>query len=165
MSDLSDILGDVIGFLDDIFLSLEKNGIDFFDYETDSKGNDISKYSLGSIAYCVKDLDEYERLKKELNNLGESLIKISTEERKQTNFKLDSPIIYFEKNISVVDLVYSKMNNYDRDGFRSACFIVDDDLNEFIKKHSKIKFDIDNISLGIKIEYTNFDVCFYKKQI
>ncbi len=129
MIELDNILGESSEFLDAIFKNLAIYGID------------VSKFELDHICYRVATKNEYLSTKQNLLKIGNILVESDVNGREITTFKLNQPIVYQSRIITILELPSPKMNSHYESGFEHVEFVIDGNLEDFQLKYPKIDFD------------------------
>jgi predicted metalloenzyme YecM len=157
MADIYKLLGDVNGFLEKIISALDADKIN------------VSKYELDHVCYRVKSQDEYEQFKSKLSHLGELLTEIEIGERLISTYKLKEPINFRKRKIYLVELPSPKKDSPYPKGLEHVEFVIQDNFEDFMRKHPNIKFDTSGIGKlinpDIKIKYPKFSVKFHNKPL
>jgi predicted metalloenzyme YecM len=122
------IFNSVEEFLEKVFENLENDGIDVADLELDH------------LCYRVETMQEYDELKKELENVGKMLGEIKVKQRFIATYKLDEPIIFKGRKISVVEVPQPSEHASYKKGWQHGEFVIGDEFEDFINKYSEIKF-------------------------
>lgn len=140
-------------FLNSIFTNLKSDNID------------VSNYELDHICYRVSTNEKYELLKEELSNKWELLLETLISWRNIATFKLNEPLIYKNREISIIEIPAPKIwSDYD-DWFEHVEFVIDDTFDDFKKKYSNIIFwekaINKDINPDIKVQYDGISVKFH----
>lgn len=120
---LTEIIGDPLIFLKDLFSMLS-------DIELD-----VEKYELDHICYRVESLDEYKQKKDELNDLGELLVESMVNGRLISTFKLINPIEFEKRKIYLIELPAPKKGHAYASGLEHVEFVTKEPLQKIIEKY------------------------------
>lgn len=153
MNNISSLLWNYTLFLDSIFNDLEKIKID------------VSNFELDHICYRVSSNLKYDYLKNELINYGSLLTENIISGRKISTFKLEEPIIYKNRKISILEIPSPKKWSDYKDWFEHVEFVIDLWFTDFMNKYSNIGFITKDLSKennpDIKIKFSNYSVKFH----
>ena len=137
----------------------------------DSYKIDVSSYELDHICYRVASIDEYLEMKHVLSQFGSP---IKWEHiiwgRPISTFKLSSPIIYKNREISLIELPSPKTGSPYSTGWEHAEFVIDTDLDSFIERYNQIHWDLwgyqKSINPDISIRFEdNTSIKFHEKNL
>jgi len=141
MHQIENHLWDSKKFLDKVFSFLEEIKID------------VSNFELDHICYRVETNYRYQEFKNLLSNFWELLSETKIWWRPISTFKLSEPILYNDRKIYLIELPSPKEWSFYKEWFEHTEFVVNEDLDSFIKKYPNIKFDLKSFS-----KETNRDV-------
>ena len=130
MMELMNILGSSSAFLDKIFENLALKEID------------VTHLELDHICYRVATENEYLSTKQNLLKIGKILVASDVNGREITTFKLEHPIVYQSRIISILELPSPKQNSHYDSGFEHVEFVIKESLEDFQLKYPRIDFDI-----------------------
>jgi predicted metalloenzyme YecM len=139
---LKDVIGDPIIFLEELFKRLD-------DIELD-----VEKYELDHICYRVESLDEYKLKKSELEELGELLIESTVNGRLISTFKLNSPIVFKNRNIYLLELPAPKAQHIYKSGLEHAEFVSKEPLEKIMARYPQYAFEAFGIHKKINPDIT-----------
>lgn len=139
---LSEIIGDPIFFLDDLFKRLD-------DIELD-----VESYELDHICYRVETTAEYEIKKKELLSLGELLIESMVNGRMISTFKLFTPIEFKKRKIYLLELPSPKSQHSYKSGLEHVEFVTKLPLQKIVDKYPQYSFEVFGIHKKINADIT-----------
>ena len=101
MKNLTDIIGNIDIFLEQVFLNLDKAGID------------TKNYFLDHLCYRTSSQEEYVKKKTELFDYGELLVEAPVNGRLISTFKFFKPVIYKNNEIPMIEIPSPKQGkNY-----------------------------------------------------
>lgn len=144
-------------FLTNIFNNLSNDKID------------VSNFELDHICYRVESEERYFYYKNILLKYGKILSENIIGWREITTFKLDEPIIYKNRQISVLELPSPKVWSDYKEWFEHIEFVIKESFEEFIKKYNYISFDLKDINKkvnpDIRINYKNSSVKFHHNSL
>jgi len=148
-----ELLGSSSAFLDNLF-----------DYLFEKK-IDVSNYELDHICYRVETEERYQTLKIALNNLGELLTESQIGGRAIASIKLNTPIIYKNRKIDVVELPAPKKGSFYKEGFEHVEFVIDIPFADFMAGYPHLNFitkDLKkSVNQGVTLKETDFSVKFH----
>lgn len=124
-----EILGDVEGFLSEIFSSLASRGID------------VSRFELDHICYRVETLEEYAEMNGKLSALGICLGEHQIGGRPIATYKMREPIVFREREIFCVELPSPKSSSPHPRGLEHAEFVIDESFESFMAKYPEVNFE------------------------
>lgn len=144
-------------FLDSIFLNLKNDNID------------VSNYELDHICYRVSTQENYNLFKEKLKEMWDLISENIVSWRPIPVIKLKKPIIYKNREISILEIPSPKLwNNYE-DGLEHVEFVIKEWLEKFLEKYSYLNFDISNLKKEINPEirkkYDKISVKFHEKAL
>jgi predicted metalloenzyme YecM len=139
---LSEIIGDPIVFLNDLFAKLDDIGLE------------VDKYELDHICYRVESLDQYKIKKVELGFLGELLIESMVNGRLISTFKLSEPIIFNDRKIYLVELPAPKHAHSYKSGLEHVEFVTKDPLQKIVDRYPQYSFQVFGIHKKINADIT-----------
>ncbi len=126
---IKEIIGDYDLFLDKILGLLESNNID------------VSNFFLDHLCYRVQNKEDYSKTKSELLNLSTLISEANVGGRPIASLKLHECIIYKNRKIPLIELPYPRENKLEVSGLEHIEFVIDTDLDSFIKMYPHISFD------------------------
>lgn len=127
--EITNILGDVNGFLEKAFSHLNASGID------------VSKYEMTHLCYRTATAEEFLTKKDELSHVGSLISNVLAEGRPYLVYKLNDPIIYREHKVSLIALPYPKPNNTYPTALQHVAFLMREDISTLLDKYPEIEFD------------------------
>ena len=139
---LTEIIGDPLLFLDDLFSKIS-------DIELK-----VEHYELDHICYRVQSVDEYKIKKEELKNFGELLIESLVNGRLISTFKLHDPIVYKNRKIFLVELPAPKAIHSYPSGLEHAEFVTKEPLQKIIDRYPQYSFEAFGIHKKINADIT-----------
>jgi uncharacterized protein len=142
MKTLHEVIGDPVLFLDDIFNQLA-------DIELD-----VEKYFLDHICYRVASAEEYHHKKAELAPLGNLLIESMVNGRLIATYKLNSPIVYKNRLIDVIELPSPKPGHAYKSGLEHVEFVTKDPLQKIVDRYPQYAFEVFGIHKKINADIT-----------
>lgn len=157
MSTIYTLLGDINGFLNALLSSLAEDGID------------VSTYELDHLCFRVTTQDEYKQYKESLHKLGTLLSETLISNRPIATFKLNTPIVFSDRTISVIELPAPKPDGGYPKGLEHAEFVIDKPFDEFMEAHPAVSFSTRDIKKpinpDIRVQYSSFSVKFHHKPL
>jgi predicted metalloenzyme YecM len=117
-------------FLDEIFLGLQKIKVD------------VDNFELDHICYRVDSIERYDSLAQKLKRKHTLLAESNVNGRPISNFLLNRPIIYKSREISVLEVPSPKKGTNYQEGYEHVEFVIDGDLEDFIKNNPDVDFDL-----------------------
>src|SRR6266567_985631 len=152
------IIGDYNSFLDKIFLNMKNAGFEDGEFS-----------QLDHLAYRTQSNERYEELKKELATFACDFKEVFYNGRNITIYKLKDPLKYKQWQIECLELFSPKENNKFEEGLEHAEFVTKDSLDEFMKKHSEIEFNMKGFSKETNreliVEFENSVVKFHEQNL
>lgn len=139
---LSDVIGDPIIFLDDLFGKI--NDIELI----------VDQYELDHICYRVESVDQYKVKKEELSHLGELLVESMVNGRMISTFKLFDPIVYNNRKIYLVELPSPKSSHSYKSGLEHVEFVTKEPLQKIIERYPQYSFEAFGIHKKINADIT-----------
>lgn len=144
-------------FLEKLFAALEDDGIT------------TSSLELDHLCYRVETLARYaewkDRLSKNGSLLGEHLIG----GRSIATFKLNTPFIFQEHTIDVIELPAPKDGSPYTEGYEHAEFVVAQDPRAFAKRYPSLKWDLTGAdkpnNADVRLSYEVFSVKFHERSL
>ena len=137
-----DVLGDYNKFLDDIFTMFEE--LDLM----------VKIEAVDHICYRVKTLDDYKNKKVEFNEIGELLIESMVNGRNICTYKLNTPLIYKDKTIPLVELPAPKNSHSYNNGLEHLEFVTKEPLQKIVDRHPHLMFKTFGINKKINADIT-----------
>lgn len=131
MNKIETIIGDYKIFLDKVFVNLKDAGFELEEFK-----------ELDHIAYRTENIEEYEKIKKELLGFSKKYSEKMFGGRLILICLLENPIVYNNFTIDGFELLAPKENSTHKKGLDHAEFVVKTTLPEFQEKHSEINFDL-----------------------
>ena len=154
---INQYLGDPSVFLGQVFDALNEDNIPVADFELDH------------ICYRVNSTERYRELKAQLFDLGDLLVESQVGGRSIATFKLFQPIIFRGRSIWVLELPAPKNGSDYPEGFEHVEFVIDTDLETFIKSHPEMEFEIKGLFKGdnpdVRRKYDGMSVKFHTKSL
>ena len=151
------IFNSVESFLEKIFLNLGKDGIN------------VSAYELDHICYRVETLQQYDKLKKELDKIADLLRENKVRERFIATYKLHKPIIFRDRKIDVIEIPQPSDHISYKTGWQHAEFVIDESFESFMSKYPKVKFTTDGmqkeVNPELKVVWSDYTVKFHHQSI
>lgn len=139
---LESIIGDPHLFLEELFKLMD-------DIELD-----VSKYELDHICYRVDSIENYRTKKIQLQSFGKILAETMVNGRLISTFKLNSPIIFRNRNIFLIELPSPKSGHRYSNGLEHAEFVTKDSLQSIINKYPQYAFESFGIHKKINADIT-----------
>ncbi len=139
---LSDVIGDPIVFLEDLFSKID-------DIELN-----VDKYELDHICYRVESIELYKTKKEELAHLGELLIESMVNGRLISTYKLYEPIVYKNRKIYLIELPSPKSSHSYSNGLEHVEFVTKDPLQKIIDRYPQYSFEAFGIHKKINADIT-----------
>ncbi len=147
------IIWDYTAFLDKVFSLLERDKID------------VSNYELDHICYRVETEERYEGIKKIFLEESELLSEIIIGGRMISTFKLKVPLLYHNREMTVIEIPAPKGNSAYSEGLEHIEFVIDKSFEDFKQMYPDIKFKTDaeskDINPDTQIKYKNCSVKFH----
>ncbi len=140
MNKIDSILGDHSQFLNRIFSSLTKDGID------------VKAYELDHLCYRVETFERYEILKKDMEEIGTLLAETEVSGRPIASYKLNTPVVHLNRKISVIEIPAPKKNSFYPEGYEHAEFVTDCPLKDFMDQYRSVNFDTGALSKKVNAE-------------
>lgn len=144
-------------FLDKIFDNLQKDNID------------VSNYELDHICYRVSSVENYNFLKENIDSFWFLLSEEVVSWRPIATIKLFSPILYKNRQISVLEIPSPKVWSDYEDGFQHVEFVINETFDDFINKYQNINFDYSwmtkDYNKELWIKYWNLWVKFHNDSL
>lgn len=141
-------------FLDRLFTALRADGID------------TSAFELDHLCYRVADNGRYAELKELLARSGHLLSETLIGGRPIATFRLDAPILFHGRTISVIELPAPKPGSPYPEGFEHAEFVVGMDPLVFAAQHPQLPWDRSAahgpINPEVRLRYVGFSVKFHE---
>ena len=142
MKSLSEVIGDPIIFLDEIFHRLEEIELD------------IAPYFLDHLCYRVGSEEEYQTKKSELEKLGNLLVESMVNGRLISTFKLHQAIAYKNRLIDVLELPAPKPDHAYKSGLEHVEFVTKDALQKIVDRYPQYNFEVFGIHKKINADIT-----------
>jgi predicted metalloenzyme YecM len=139
---LSEVIGDPIMFLEDIFSKIS-------DIELN-----VENYELDHICYRVSSNKLYEIKKRELSQFGELLVESIVNGRFISTYKLFFPIIYNQRKIFLIELPSPKASHAYQDGLEHIEFVSKEPLQKIVERYPQYSFEIFGINKKINADIT-----------
>lgn len=140
MKEIIKILENPSPFLEQLFLNLKENNIN------------VENYELDHICYRVKTNEKYLELKEKISKISKLLSEEMVSNRPICTFKLNEPIIFKDRKISILELPAPKENSNYENGFEHAEFVINIPFEEFIEKHKNLNFNTKGLQKQINPE-------------
>ena len=128
---IKNVIGDYEQFLQKIFYNLKNVGIDL---------NDLKE--LDHIAYRTEDLKTYNKTKRQLIPFCEKYNDKEFNGRRIFVCRFKEPLEYEDFRIEGLELLAPKMDNKFTNGLEHAEFVLSCTLEELLKKHPDIIFNM-----------------------
>jgi predicted metalloenzyme YecM len=128
-SPITTILGNYQDFLGRAFAHLKESGID------------VNEYEMTHLCYRVATQEEYENKKKELAEVGYLVSEIFADGRPYSVFKLNTPVTYLGRELSLIALPAPKADNSYESGLQHVAFLTEKPLQSMIDQYPSLKFD------------------------
>lgn len=107
-------------------------------------GIDVRGYELDHMCWRVETQEQFEEYKQELSKMGELLVESDVKGRLIATYKLDKPLEYGERRISVIELPAPKDWSPYMLGRQHIEFVVKDrSLVKLMEEHSDFEWEID----------------------
>jgi len=139
---LSEIIGDPIVFLEDLFGKIENIELN------------VDQYELDHICYRVESVADYKTKKAELSELGDLLIESLVNGRLISTFKLFEPILYKKRKIYLIELPGPKATHAYPRGLEHAEFVTKEPLQKIIERYPQYSFEAFGIHKKINADIT-----------
>jgi len=144
-------------FLSKIFNDLKSNEIN------------ISNYFLDHICYRVTSQEKYLSIKSTLEKENQLLIESKINGRNISVFKLKKPIQFDGRMIPLLELPAPKTGSHYVEGWEHIELVIDESLDSFLEKHSKLSFDKKGFSKSlnrdIRLKFGKLSVKFHEKSL
>lgn len=131
-----------IDFLKKLFLSLDKLQIDIAPH-----------WDIDHLCYRVDSLKRYEELKNSFLSFGKLLIESDVNGRPIATFKLNSPIVFKNWPIDVVELPAPKPSKPTKEGFEHVEVVCDLSFNELEEKYKHLQLDLGGLNKEFNQEF------------
>ncbi len=118
-------------FLDKIFNNMKNVGFEDAEFK-----------EIDHVAYRTETDERYEELKREFQPFVSGSDEVMIAGRLISVFKLKEPVVYGSWIIYGLELCAPKENSRYKEGLEHAEFVTKCSLEEFMKKHQDIKFDM-----------------------
>lgn len=105
-----------------------------------------SHWDIDHLCYRVDSIKRYEELKSSFLNLGSLLIESEVNGRQIATFKLNSPIVFRDWFIDVVELPSPKLSKPMREGFEHIEVVCDLSFRELEDKYKHLKLDLSGLA-------------------
>jgi uncharacterized protein len=128
--EITNILGDVNGFLEKAFSHLNEVGVD------------VGEYEMTHLCYRVATEEEFWAKKEGLSRVGNLISNVLAEGRPYLVYKLNDPIIYREHCVSLIALPYPKTNNTYPTALQHVAFLMKEEISTLLDKYPNTEFDI-----------------------
>lgn len=146
-----------ISFLENIFSSLEEEGLSLEDWEIDH------------LCYRVESLVDYEKKQKEFSSFSKLLIESEIGGRMISTFKLHDPLIYEKRKIQVIELPAPKASRNDKEGFEHIEVVIPMSFDYLISRYNHLVFDMSAINKKhnpeLKFKMNHFQVKFHHNSL
>ena len=139
---LTEVIGDPILFLEELFKRLD-------DIELD-----VEKYELDHICYRVETKEEYLQKKLEMAPLGDLLIESTVNGRSIATYKLHSPIVFRNRSIFLIELPAPKSQHSYKSGLEHAEFVTKEPLEKIMSRYPQYAFEAFGIHKKINPDIT-----------
>jgi predicted metalloenzyme YecM len=139
---LTEVIGDPLVFLEDLFSKI-----------TDIELK-VDNYELDHICYRVQSVPEYKMKKEELTNFGELLIESMVNGRLISTFKLHEPIVYKNRKIFLIELPSPKPMHSYPSGLEHVEFVTKDPLQKIVDRYPQYSFEVFGIHKKINADIT-----------
>ena len=147
------LLGDPVPFLDHIFQYLQAQKVE------------VTHYELDHICYRVETVERYQILKEALTNLGTLLAESQIGGRAIASIRLDAPIVYKNRTITVIELPSPKKGSFYKEGFEHVEFVITLPFAEFMASHAHLNFATKDlkksVNQGVTLKEADFSVKFH----
>jgi predicted metalloenzyme YecM len=149
------ILESVNDFLIKVFRYLKEDGVD------------VSNFELDHVCYRVKTVEDYEKIKKQLNQEGNLLLENNIGGRLIAKYKLYKPIIFENRKIYIIELPQPKGG--EKEGWEHVEFVINTSFEYLMNKYPQLNFKIDGITKKINsdivLEYNDCVVKFHQQSL
>lgn len=139
---LSEVIGDPIMFLEDIFSKISSIELN------------VESYELDHICYRVSSNKLYEIKKRELSQFGELLVESTVNGRFISTYKLLDPIIFEERKIFLIELPSPKASHAYPDGLEHIEFVTKEPLRKIVERYPQYSFETFGINKKINADIT-----------
>ncbi|MHB8442874.1 MAG: VOC family protein [Patescibacteria group bacterium] len=157
MDNIEDILGDYTKFLDNIFGNLDRFQIN------------VSNYYMDHICYRVSTFSLYEEKKISLSEIAELLLENEVGGRLISKFKLFHPLIYRDREISIIELPSPKEGTSYEDGLEHVEFVINMSLVDFRSLYSNIDFNLEgqskNFNADVAVTFGKYTAKFHEQSL
>lgn len=140
MQQINTIIGDYQQFLGQIFAKIKQANID------------MSGFQIDHLAYRVDTLEKYEQKKQDLANFGQLISEFKVRNRPIAIFKLDQPLEYQNYTIPFLELPSPSPHHNYPEGLQHIEIIANQPLENIIKQHPNINFNLESINKPINPE-------------
>jgi predicted metalloenzyme YecM len=128
---IKEIIGDHESFLDRIFENLREAGFELSEFE-----------ELDHVGIRTQDLGEYDSKKKELIELSETCSEKFFGGRDILVCRLRESLNFKGFEIPGIELLAPKEGKFFESGLEHAEFVVKEGLDDFMKRHGDVNFDL-----------------------
>ncbi|MEA9356066.1 VOC family protein [Bacteriovorax sp. PP10] len=119
----------------------------------DSKIEIAPHWDIDHLCYRVDSLDRYEELKTQFLTFGHLLIESDVNGRPIATFKLNSPIVFKEWSIDVVELPAPKPSKPTKEGFEHIEVVCDESFSDLEIKYKHLKLDLGGLKKDFNQEF------------
>lgn len=123
------ILDTYVSFLDNIFIQLEKKGVD------------VSKLELDHLAYRTESSEVFDKLKPQFLEIGTLVHQKYISGNLVYVFKLNKALEYRHYRISAVEFIGPNETKKYITGFEHAEFVIKEKFEEFVKRYPLLNWD------------------------
>ena len=143
MKTINEIIGDSYHFLDTLFSMISDIELDI-----------VHKLVLDHICYRVTTIDEYQVKRTELLSIATMLAESMVNGRLIAVFKLNEPIIYKNRSISIIELPQPKNSYSYPTGLEHAEFVTREPLQKIVDRYPQFAFEVFGIHKKINADIT-----------
>lgn len=144
-------------FLDNLFSQLEKKGVD------------LSGKEIDHICYRTSSNKNYEATKAMAQEQGELLIESEVNGRLIATYKLNSPIVYKQWSIPLLEVPAPKAHKETSEGFEHIEVVIDEFFESLISRYPDLSFNQEainkKINPDIKIELNGCSLKFHHQSL
>lgn len=148
-------------FLDQVFVNLERAGVD------------VAGFELDHLCYRVETLEEYRRFKTELVGKANLLHEAVIGGRPIATYELRTPIHYqrsgIQRKISILELPSPKPGSPYRSGLEHVEFVIDESFEAFLARYPQLIFDMSGANKAsnpeVRLSFEDCSVKFHHQSL
>ena len=131
----------------------------------------VSDFYLDHMCYRVETISQYTELISNLDHSGLLLSDSIIGGRPISTFKIKGLASYYGQEISVIEIPSPKEKSPYREGFEHVEFVIDCNLEDFVRKYPKVVFDtknahkIINPDVRLRSEDNSISIKFHMKSL